>query len=175
MPESSFDDGDVDRVLAYVMEARPDTGELARSLLERGGLVIEAWGPLQMAVYHLEVRRGNWEVMFHSERGHVEAASFRRAGPPTREKCRPIGLAVLAWARSHDVTFRLETLADLDQDLAAHGADALDWLDAGNEPVVERLYQAWWDGVQRIGYSSARLRDPQLAADVIARLEEAAR
>lgn len=130
-----------------------------------------------MAVYHLEIRRGNWDVMFHSERGHVEAASVRRAGPPRtpREKFRPIGLTVLAWAKSHDVPFRLETLADLDHDLAAYGADALDWLDAGNEPVVDRLYQAWREGVQRIGYSSARRQDPQLAADVIARLEAAVR
>src|SRR5690606_11637009 len=102
-PESSFDESDVHRVLAHLAGEQPEAAQLARSLVDRGDLVVEAWGPLQMAVYHLVVRHGSWDVMFRSERGFADAVSVARPKPPRTpwESYRPLGLAVLAWARSH--------------------------------------------------------------------------
>ncbi|WP_134321697.1 hypothetical protein [Cumulibacter soli] len=180
MPESSFDEPDecaVGRVLEYLAENKPDAAQFARSLLNRGGLVIEAFGPVQMAVHHLRIQYKNWYVVFHGERGRVEAVALRRATArrTAAENYWPIGLAVLAWARSQGVPFRLDRLESLDHDLAAHGIDALDWLDDGNEPVLERLYAVWRDGQRIIWSTTENLHDPQLAADALARLEEAAR
>jgi len=131
-----FDEDDVDRVLAFFDRHQPEEARFARSLLDRGGSVIEAWGPEQMAVSHLVIRYGTWEIMLHTERGYRESLRIaHRVAPPDPawNEFRPFGLAILAWARAHGAPVRLDGPTDLDHDLVAYGLDTLDWLESGNE------------------------------------------
>ncbi|MFS0853483.1 hypothetical protein [Microbacterium sp. 179-I 3D4 NHS] len=132
-------------MIEYLGEQRPDAARFARLLLDDGGTVITSWGPVQMAVWHLEVRRGEWIVEFHSERGFTEPPAIGRVtGSETVSRGhRPLGLAVFAWARATGVPFRLDTPDDFDHDLVEHGRDALDWLDAGDGAVLDRVHEVW--------------------------------
>lgn len=71
-------------------ELRP----LARELLGAGFMVVEAWGPVQMAVASLLLERDETRVLFDAERGMTSVIL-------TRGKRRVwLGAAVAAWARS---------------------------------------------------------------------------
>ncbi|GAB3122558.1 hypothetical protein [Glaciibacter psychrotolerans] len=165
----------VPNVLDYFATQEPEIAQFAQLLLTDGGNVLAAWGPVQMAVWHLDVQRGDWIVRFHSERGFVEWVTVARAASPSPQwdDFRPIGLSIFIWARANGVPFRLDEPDDIDHDLVAHGRDALDWLSEGHDESFEQVYQAW------IGYRHARGgRDGDavrsLQAHVLATMEAAA-
>lgn len=107
--------------------------------------MLEAWGPEQMAVWHLELQRGDWIVQFHSERGFPESAKVVRSTDPSPhwDDYRPMGLAIFAWARANGLPMRLDDPDDFVHDLATHGRDVLDWLNEGHDEVLERVFGAW--------------------------------
>lgn len=134
------------RVLDYWATADPEIAQFARLLIDDDCRVLEAWGPEQMAVWHLELQRGNWIVQFHSERGAPEWARVVRATDPSPhwDNYRHMGLAIFAWARANAVPMRFDHPDDLEHDLMAHGRKVLDWLNDGHEEVLERVYGAWY-------------------------------
>ncbi|MFK3670565.1 hypothetical protein ACI2IX_10360 [Leifsonia aquatica] len=157
----------VSAFLDYYAQQRPEEARFARLLLDDGGRVVSAWGPEQMAVWHLEVQRGDMLVMFHSERGYAEWPRVVRSAVhrPHWDEYRPIGLGVFAWARAHGVPFRLDDPDDVDHDLVAHGRDALDWLDRGGDAPLQRVYQAWLgDRLTRGAGDASRPRSHAVAA-----------
>lgn len=139
--------GNLPRFLDHLTERDADAAQLARHLLADGAEVLVFWGPQQMDVWHLEVRRGRWIVLFRIERGIAEWARMGLVTDPPLDwdDYRPVGLAVLAWARAHGVPFRLEGPDDLNHDLATHGRAALDWLGDGRSHLFDRLCAAWID------------------------------
>ena len=134
------------RVLDYWATADPEIAQFARLLIDDGCRVLEAWGPEQMAVWHLELQRGDWIVQFHSERGFPESAQVVRYTDPSPhwDNYRPMRLAIFAWARANGVPFRLDDPDDFEHDLVAHGRDVLDWLNEGHDELLERVYGAWY-------------------------------
>ncbi len=168
-------DDDVARVIEFFALTQPEEEKLARSLLHRGGRVIDAWGPLQMAVWHLVVQYKNWFLVLHSERGFGDLAIIT---PATNSRnywahARPIGLAIFVWARANGVSYRLDTSDDIEHDLSAYGGDALDWLVGERVQILRRVHEVWLEGK----HSNRRLQGDALKeshAATIVDMEEAA-
>ncbi|WP_291041204.1 hypothetical protein [Herbiconiux sp.] len=168
--------GNLPRFLDHLAERDDDAARLARQLLADGGEVLVFWGPQQMDVWHLEVRRGRWIVLFRIERGMAEWPRMGLvADPPVSwDDYRPVGLAVLAWARANDVPFDLDGPDDLHHDLASHGPAALDWLGDGRVQVFDRLCAAWMDYRHaRVARAGEGARE-SVRAEGLAALERAA-
>ncbi len=176
MQSQPFGLRDVERVLAYFVEKQPEEVQLIRTLMGRGSPVIEAFGPVQMAVYGLTVQHGGWDVIMHSERGFPDWVVIRRTNSslPPGDGFRPLGLAVFAWARAHGAPFRLTSPTDFDHELAAYGPDALDWLESGHEESLERLYRVWVADRHLPAHLGSAWRNRRLRKQAVARLEAAA-
>lgn len=67
---------------------------LARELLAAGFVVVDAWGPVQMAVAALLLERDGTRVLFDAERGMTSVMLSRD------ERRTWLGTAIAAWARS---------------------------------------------------------------------------
>jgi len=139
--------------LDYLASKQPEAAQFAHLLLDDGAAVLDIWGPQQMDVWHLDLRRGDWIVRFHIERGIAEWARVARAMVPPLpwDSYQWIGLAIFAWARATGVPFRLTDPDDIWHDLEAHGRAALDWLNEGNHQTLDRVDAVW------MGYQRARL------------------
>jgi hypothetical protein len=70
---------------------------LARELLDSGFVVVEAWGPVQMACAGLLLERDGVQVLFDAERG-MTSANLIHDGRSVW-----LGTAVAAWARSSKI------------------------------------------------------------------------
>lgn len=166
----------VPSVIEYVSRQQPEVAQFAQLLLGDGGRVLTSWGPKQMAVWHLEIQRGNWVVLLRSERGFTDPATVARAvndSSPSLNDYFHMGLAVFAWARATGVPFRLDEPDDFDHDLVECGCHALDWLNEGNGDALDRVYGAWIEYRHNYwGLEGEALRT--LQADSVAAMEDAA-
>lgn len=123
----------------------PEVAQFAQQLLNGGGVVRVFTDPESTGAGLLGIQCGEWLVTFRTEHGVTQ---WPRVCPPSshgraRNCCRPLGLAIFAWARAHAVPFRLEDPEDLNHDLATLGRAALNWLNDGHGPVLERVHSAW--------------------------------
>lgn len=176
-PQPDIDLANLPRFLDHLGHSGRDAeaAAFARLLLDEGCRVEVFWGPLQMDVWQLTVSRGRRWVTFRVERGFAEAV---RVGAPAEpdEAFIPLRLAVLGWARSTRVDFPLDDPESLSGDLLAHGTRALDWLDAGNDETLARIWAAW-RRYRRGDFREAR-RDPErrrrIKAEGLRMVEEAA-
>jgi hypothetical protein len=131
--------------ITHLENSDPEVAQFVQLLLEDEGVVQDFHNPGNTDVGHLEILRGDWLVLFRLEHGvahrpRVGDATVYRA---TWDECRPLGLAIFAWARAHAVPFRLDDPEDFNHDLVPHGRAALDWLAAGHGVVLERVHSAW--------------------------------
>lgn len=153
----------------------PDAAAFARLLLEQGCEVETFWGPEQMDVWRLTVRRGRRRVTFGVERGFPDGVGVG-AADESEWTFIPLWLAVLGWARATGADLVFDDPDSRSGDLLAHGLSALDWLDAGNGEVVARIHAAWRE--YRQGDVRAARRDPERRLEMTARgirlIEEAA-
>lgn len=136
----------------------PDAAAFARLLVEQGAEVETFWGPVQMDVWCLTVRRGNRRVRFGIERGFADLVTVGTDGE-SEPAFTSLWLAVLGWARATRVPLVFDDPDAPRGHLLAHGISALDWLDAGNDEVLMRIREAqrrYRDGVFREAY-----RDPE--------------
>lgn len=145
MSGNDWDADDSTRVLDYFDETQPDAAGFARALIARGGTITELWGPLQMSVWNLVIERGAWRVTLHSERGFGDwpVVSARTEADPREARRYPAGLVVFVWARAHEVPFRVDRVEGFNHDLAAHGCDAMDWLDSAGPGMLDGAYAEW--------------------------------
>lgn len=166
----------VPSVIEYVSRQQPEVAQFAQLLLDDGGRVLTSWGPKQMAVWHLEIQRGNWVVLLRSERGFTDPATVARAvndSSPSFNDYFHMGLAVFAWARANEVPFRLDEPDDFDHDLVEYGRHALDWLAEGNGDALDRVYGAWIEYRHNYwGLEDEALRT--LQAESVSAMEDAA-
>lgn len=176
-PQPDIDLANLPRFLDHLgrPERDADAAAFARLLLDEGCQVEVFWGPLQMDVWQLTVSRGRRWATFRVERGFAEAV---RVGAPAEpdEASIPLRLAVLGWARSTRVDFSFDDPDTMRGDLLAYGIPALDWLDAGNDEALARIWAAW----RRYRHSDFReaRRDPErmrrMKTEGLRMIEEAA-
>jgi hypothetical protein len=145
-PERPLDVTNLPRFLDHLASRDEQATEFARLLLDDEWAVSSFWGPEQMDVWELVLRRGGWFVQFRIERGFSEGVRVARADGdlPLLDDYRSLGLAVFAWARAHRVPFRLGSPDDVNHDLVAHGRAALDWLREGHGGTLDRVSAAWY-------------------------------
>lgn len=156
-------------------ERDPMASKFAKHLLDEGGEVVEFWGPEQMDVWSLTIRRGGHLLTFRVERGYPDPVGLRLAA--ARDHW-PDGivfrLAIFAWARAHEVALVPDNPLHFEPDLLAHGTAALDWLDAGNEVVVLRIAAAGREGFSRLGPVHYPEQHAEREAIAIQMMEDAA-
>lgn len=157
MDNAAPDQARLARFLTRLEQQDRGRPSLARQLLDSGWPVDDFWGPVQMDVWGLTLRRGERAVVFGIERGVVDAARLGSVGGADGE-FHPLSFAVLGWARSCGAAVPLDDPDAFHPDLIAHGAAAIDWLDQGNDAVLERIQAAWkaygrrrWSLDQRLG------------------------
>jgi len=154
------------------------TRQLAREMLGERFEVVEAWGPVQMAVAHLELARDGQHVEWHTERGFADAVRVRDAATPALEVA--LAVATIAWARSTDARGmprgpEVEVprgVADADAVVRSNWRAVLDWLPTADHPRIERIADAWW---QDWPFLHLRPGTDVEVADWVARVEDAAR
>lgn len=144
----------------------PDAAAFAHLLLEQGCEVATFWGPQQMDVWRLTVRRGSRRVTFGVERGFADWVGVGTAGESEFEFA-SLWLAVLGWARAAGVDLVFDDPDSRHGDLLAYGLSALDWLDAGNDDVLARIHAAWRE--YRHGDFREARRDPEKMKEMKAR------
>lgn len=128
--------------LTHLEERDAGLAGFARSLLDAGWEVQTFWGPVQMDVSRLRLRRRGLSVIFGIERGFVDGVAVGPGDQVDEASFTPLSYAVLGWARANGVDLPLGD-PDLLPDVAPHGLQALDWLDAGNDDTLLRIRDAW--------------------------------
>lgn len=120
-----------------------ELGLLARELIGAGFRVVDAWGPVQMAVAQLLLERDGTRVLFDTERGVADVV-LERDGRRT-----DFGTAVAAWAcspgsdgRPHDADFLPWGLTPASADLraaqlAAYGVAVCEWFSEADPGVID--------------------------------------
>jgi len=143
--------------LVRLEQRDPGRPSLARQLLDAGWLVDDFWGPVQMDVWRLALRRGDRAAVFGIERGAVDEVRIGPVGG-AEDEFTPLSFAVLGWARSCGAPVPLDDPDAFRPDAVAHGLAALDWLEEGNDAVLARIQAAWeeygrrrWSLDQRLG------------------------
>jgi len=132
------------RFLEHLAPRDPESAQLAQLLLDNGWTVRGFWGPEQMDVWQLDLARHGLLVQFRIERGFAEWPRVVEAlDPPHLDDYRPLGLAILAWARATGVPFRLDHPDDFQHDLVEHAPDALEWVSREGSRRFDRVYAAW--------------------------------
>ncbi|GAT71734.1 amino acid adenylation enzyme/thioester reductase family protein [Microbacterium sp. HM58-2] len=150
-PPAELDLTDLPQFLARLGDRDAGAAALARQLLDRGWSVQSFWGPEQMDVWSLTVRREGRTVRFGIERGYVDPVMVASDGDGDAEPAyRLLSLAILGWARASGVDLPFPGVdlpfpgvKDFRPDLGAHGLEAIDWLAAGNDHVLARIDAAW--------------------------------
>lgn len=172
--DSTSDSRIVPKLLDYLATIAPETAAFAQLLIDDGGAVRSAWGPEQMAVWDLVIRRGNWLVRFHCERGIADQVAVARATNPLPrfDDYGPIGLAIFVWARAARKPFRLSIPVDFDHDLVDYGRAALDWLDEGHEETLQRVSRVYRESLNG-NYRLDADAHPALQLATIAAMEAA--
>ena len=136
-PRESIDLENLPRFLKHLghRERDPMASAFAKHLLDEGGEVVVFWGPQQMDVWQLTIRRGGYLITFGMERGRPGAVKLgAAAGRNHWPENIPLHFAVFGWARAHAVDLALDDPLSLHTDLLAHGTAALDWLGSGHRP-----------------------------------------
>lgn len=124
----------------------------AKHLLDEGGEVVVFWGPEQMDVWRLTIRRSGYLLTFGVERGRPDLVTLRpAAGARQWPGDIPLKFAVFGWARAHAIDLVLDDPVDFHADLLAHGTAALDWLGAGHEDVLLTIDAAYDEGLLLLG------------------------
>lgn len=147
-----------------------------RHLLDAGWEVSVFWGPLQMDVWSLVLRREKRLLRFGIERGLVDGLALGTAdgGPPDFH---PLSYAVLGWARSCGAALALDDPDHFAPDVARYGPATLAWLDAGGDETVDRI-RAAWEWYLALRYSRDQVRGAEwlsaTRARGVAAIEEAA-
>lgn len=131
-------------------ERDPIASAFAMLLLDEGGEVVEFWGPEQMDVWRLTIRRSRHLLTFGVERGKSDFVTLRPADEDRQwPRDIPLQFAVFGWARAHSIDLILDDPLHFPADILAHGTLALDWLGAGNEDVLLRINAAYDEGLGR--------------------------
>lgn len=165
-PRDDPDLANLPRFLDHLGERDAGAAALARQLLDEGWTIRSFWGPVQMDVWSLGLRRGGREVVFGVERGFPDAVRLGPARDDARyDDFHPLTQAVLGWARSVGADVELGDPERFHVDLGAYGAQALDWLDAGNDDVLDRI-RAAWDRYWRVRHGPDQRRDAAWLAQV---------
>ncbi|TFW00188.1 hypothetical protein [Orlajensenia leifsoniae] len=183
MTDADPDLTNLPRFLEHLEQRDAVAAWFARRLVDAGGTVRVFWGPQQMDVWELRVQRGQMIVRFGVERGYSDGVMIARADAHASwNDLRPMRLAVLAWARANGIPLRLSDPEDLDVDLTSVGIVALDWVGAGHDTEVERVWRAWHEYRQQVDLLQGRTRGRPDGSDLaavkaagIAALEAAAR
>ena len=154
------------RFLAHLAERDAEAAAFARQLLDAGAVVRSIWGPVQMDVWDLQLLRGDMVVRFGIERGFSDGVLVGRADAGARPALRPISLVVFAWARANGIPLPVDDPDHLEVDLATQGIAAADWVGAGHEDAVERVYAAWLDHQRKRDLLQGRTRGRPAESDV---------
>ena len=95
------------RFLTHLAERDPRAAALAKRLLDDGWEVIVFWGPQQMDVWNLQVRKSRVVVAFGVERGFSDGVFVGReqVRHHNLEEKWPIGLLTVAWAHDTGVAY----------------------------------------------------------------------
>ena len=175
-PDDGIDLRNLPRFLKHLAHPERDrvASQFAQRLLDDGGEVVEFWGPQQMDVWRLTIRRGGHLVGFGVERGYPDGVTVRPAAGTQWTQAISLKLGIFAWARANDVELILDHPYDFRVDLLADGIATLDWLDAGNDEVVLRVHQAFRDGLVALGPALQPEDDAERHAIQIRLMEQAA-
>ncbi|GAA1916225.1 hypothetical protein GCM10009775_05870 [Microbacterium aoyamense] len=132
------------RFLAHLEARDASSAHFARLLLDSGCVPVGFWGPVQMDVWELRIRRGAAIVRFGVERGYSDGLMI---GPPTGSDSWtsfvPMNLAVVAWAGANAYALRLDDPSVVNVDLQEVGLAVVDWVGDGHEEAIDRVRQAW--------------------------------
>ncbi len=142
----------VGRDLALALGAFDDaTRQLVREMVAEDFREVTVWGPVQMAVAHVELARDGQHVEWHTERGFSSPALVR----DTLRQLPAVTLVVatIAWARSRDASGALRGgdvvmprgAADEAALIGSHWRAVLGWLPAVDRARLDRVSKAWWD------------------------------
>lgn len=176
-PSENIDLTNLPRFLKHLghHERDPMAASFAQQLLDDGGQIVEFWGPEQMDVWGLTIRRGHYLLRFGVERGYSDSVTFLPAEAadvwpsPTLLK-----FAVFAWARAHGVELVLDDPDRFHADLPAYGIRALDWLEAGHEEILVKIDAAYDEGRLSLGSIFYPSQDAERKANQIRLMEAAA-
>lgn len=174
-PHDAVDLTNLPRFLKHLghQERDPVASKFAKQLLDEGGEVVVFWGPEQMDVWRLTIRRGEYLLTFGVERGR---SGFVTVGPSTGEHQwqTHLNFAIFGWARAHSIVLVLDDPLYFEADVLAHGAVALDWLSAGNEDALLKISAAYDEGLLSLGPIFYSDQAAARAANQIRLMEEAA-
>ncbi len=137
--------------LTRLMVGDSDSHDVARLLLDDGWEVASFWGPVQMDVWLLILRRAKLCVRFGIERGYSDGVGVGSVGVddataeglPAWNDLRPFGVVVFAWARATGRNLSFTDPEDLARGHGAYAAVCLAWLSEGNDETVDRVYEEW--------------------------------
>ena len=126
------------------------TRALVRAMVADGFQVADAWGPVQMAVAHLELARDGQHVAWHTERGFNEPALVWH-DDPAAPRARLV-VATIAWARGREADGRVRApgialptrRSENTAILLTHWRSVLEWLPTADAGRLERIDRAWW-------------------------------
>ena len=126
------------------------TRAVVRAMLADGFHVAAAWGPVQMAVAHIELARAGQRVEWHTERGFPDPARVRHDAPALPDTS--LAVATFAWARSRGDDGELRApdvavparAADVTTMVASHWREVLDWLPDADDVRLQRIASVWW-------------------------------
>lgn len=138
----TLDLANLPRFLVHLEERQPGFAALVRQLLDAGWQVQSFWGPVQMDVWSLRLRRDELAVIFGIERGVADGVQLGPVDGAAND-FRPLSYAVLAWARALGVDVPLTDPDEFRPDVGAHGLQTINWLRAGNLDVIARVNAAW--------------------------------
>lgn len=136
----SLDLTNLPRFLAHLghRERDPNAAMFAKMLLEGGHDVMDFWGPEQMDVWRLRIRRGAHAIAFGIERGFADAVLVNRAtDADVWANVSRLDTIVLDWARATSTPIALIDERKQRTDLATYGIAALDWLAAAHPPTTD--------------------------------------
>lgn len=148
--------------LTHLEERDAGLAGFARQLLDAGWEVQMFWGPVQMDVSRLRLRRRGLSVIFGIERGFVDGVAVGPGDQVDEASFTPLSYAVLGWARASGLDLPFDD-PDEFPDVGRHGLQALDWLEAGNDDTLARIRAARHEYLTR-----RHSKDRRLGADWLA-------
>lgn len=133
-----------------------------RHLLDTGGEISDFWGPEQMDVWSLTIRRKTRLLHFGIERGFADGVGLG-VDDEHPSGFVSFSFAMLGWARSCGAELTLKDPDQFDPDIAQFGPPTLEWIDAGNDATIDRIRAAWAEYSKRRYEGDARLEHEWLA------------